>query len=388
MESLQKYNNYLGILNCLRCKFCTVTDDYSETLCPPYEEYKFFAYSAGGMVQIARAILTNTIHLSPDVAEVIYKCTTCGACITRCPNRYLNRPEFNPVTVIETLREELVNSGIGPMPFQRKFGNSIKENHNPYGEKHETRTLWKPKNSSKGDTIYFVGCTTAYRHPEIAKSAFNILEAADIDFQVMPDEWCCGSPLLRTGQRKIAEESIHHNVNVLNSMGVKQVITSCPGCYSTLKSDYPKIVGNTKFKVLHISEILQKILNEGRLEFKKIRKKVTYHDPCHLGRFEGVYDPPREVLRVVPGIELVEMRRTREYSWCCGAGGGVMSAFPEFAAKTADVRIQEALETGAESFVSTCPFCKHNFVRAAEQFNRDIEILDLTEIVAKAISDD
>jgi len=240
------------------------------------------------------------------------------------------------------------------------------------------------RNPSKKDVIYFVGCTTSYRNPEIAKTTTEVFDQAGVNYGLMhPDEWCCGSPLLRTGQKKLAEKMIRHNVKAIKETGVKLVVTSCAGCYATLKKDYPKFVKDIGFEVIHTSEYFQKLIKEGKIEFNQFENKVTYHDPCHLGRHAGMYDTPRDVLKSIPKINFVEMPRNRRHAWCCGGGGGLISAEPELASKAADIRIQEALNVGADTIISTCPFCKLNLVRAAEKYNRKISIKDLAEVVSQ-----
>jgi heterodisulfide reductase subunit D len=242
----------------------------------------------------------------------------------------------------------------------------------------------KVKNPTKSDIIYFVGCTTAYRQPEIAKATSKIFEQAEVDYIILhPDEWCCGSPLLRTGQKELAEKMIHHNIDAIKKTGVKTVVTSCAGCYATLKNDYPAFVKDLGFEIIHSSEFIKKLIKEGKLKLKETKEKVTYHDPCHLGRHGGLYDPPREVLKSIPKIDLVEMLRRRKNSWCCGGGGGLISGNPEIASKAAHIRLKEAVDTGADTLVSTCPFCKLNLSREAENSKIKISIKDLSEIVQK-----
>ena len=292
--------------------------------------------------------------------------------------------------IFEDLRAYLVELGCGPMPSQAKFGESIKENHNPYHEPHEKRFAWLNENLPKeAETVYFAGCTASYRQQAIAESTVRALKAAGIKFTVLGgEEWCCGSPLLRTGQRKLVAELAKHNVEAVEKLKAKRLITSCAGCHMTMKENYQKILGSKlDFKILHSTELFSSLINEKKLKFmKEINLTITYHDPCHLGRHMHVYEPPRDVLQNIPGIKLVEMLRNRKDSWCCGAGGGVKSAFKDFALWVADERLKDVEETGARTIVSACPFCKTNLVDAVKAFDKPFEVYDVMELISRAIA--
>lgn len=360
--------------------------------CPVGHQKMFAAYYSSGKLMVLKRIMEGYYDFDPEVAKLFYTCAVCGACDFECSlndtaSELKKDLTFEPSKIFEEVREILVEKGLGPLPSQKKFSESITVNHNPYSEKHEDRTKWtqgKLENSSKPDLAYFVGCTTSYRQQEVAQATASILEKAGVNFTVLSDEWCCCSPLLRTGQRKLAEETIRHNVKALRDSGVKRVVFSCAGCYQCFKNDYPKIVGDLGFETIQITELLQELINDGKLDLKRVDMKVTYHDPCHLGRHSGVYDAPREVLKAVPGLELIEMPRIRRHSFCCGGGGGLRSGDGELAKRIADVRNQEALETGVNIIASSCPFCELNLDRANKAFNRGLKIIDITEIIDKA----
>lgn len=171
--------------------------------------------------------------------------------------------------------------------------------------------------------IYFVGCKSSYREQKLAQSTVNVLTKANLDFTTLPDEWCCGSPLLRIGLRDLARSQTEHNLDLLKDIGVKQVITTCAGCYRTFKRDYKELLGlDYRFEVLHTTEFLSDLIRRGTLEFDGTHEiTVTYHDPCHLGRHGGVYEAPREILQILPGITLLEPERTRNFAYCCGSEG-------------------------------------------------------------------
>ena len=214
--------------------------------------------------------------------------------------------------------------------------------------------------------LYFRGCTAREKQTNIQKATEFLLNTADIDYYILDNEKCCGSVLLRTGFESEAKEQIKRNSEIFNG---EKILTSCAGCYKTLKEDYEGI------DVTHISKLLDELIKEGKLNFAKKDLNVTYHDSCHLGRHLNVFDEPREVIEAV--ANLVEMENIREKSLCCGAGGGVKSAYPEIADQMASSRIAQAKDTDCEILITSCPFCKLNLE------NDDLEVLDLTEFLVR-----
>ena len=214
--------------------------------------------------------------------------------------------------------------------------------------------------------LYFRGCTAREKQTGIQDATEKLLDLAGVDYHVLEDEKCCGSVLLRTGFIEEAEKQIEENTEVLKG---EKIITSCAGCYKALKDDYEGL------DVMHISQLLDNLIKENRLSFKKEDLNVTYHDSCHLGRHCDVFDEPRNVIESV--ADLIEMENNHENSICCGAGGGVKSAYPELAEQMAKSRIEQAKDTGCETLVTPCPFCKLNLE------NEEIEVLDLTEFLVK-----
>ena len=214
--------------------------------------------------------------------------------------------------------------------------------------------------------LYFRGCTAREKQTDISKATEELLNLAGIDYHVLEDEKCCGSVLLRTGFESEAKEQIEKNTEVLKD---EKIIVSCAGCYKTLKEDYECL------DVIHISQLLDELIRENKLELTKTDLDVTYHDSCHLGRHCNVFDEPRNVIESVANI--VEMENNRENSLCCGAGGGVKSAYPEITSQMAQSRIAQAKETNCKTLVTSCPFCKLNLE------NDEIEVLDLTEFLVK-----
>ncbi len=397
LEKLEDFRE--DLITCGHCMGCNVfnwwTLDKWVDCCPSGKKFGFISYFAVGRVELGRALLEEEIE--PQDIEVLkkiaYACPTCGACILQCKEF----KEMDNIAIIEALRAKMVELGYGPMPEHTKFAQAVDTVNNPYGESHEKRFDWLPEgtNLDKDAEIgYFVGCTSAYREQELAKATVKLLNKANINFQLIgSDEYCCGSPLLRTGIRDKAIELAKHNVETIKKKGIKKVIFSCAGCYRTFKEDYPKIVGDLGFEVIHVTQFFEQMLKEGLLKLKKsINKIITYHDPCHMGRHIhltkkkiGVFDAPRNLLKAIPGIELKEMVRIRENAWCCGAGGGVKAAFKDLALTTAIDRIEEALSTGAEILVSACPFCRRNLMDAINAKNASIDFKDIVELLEESI---
>ena len=384
---LDKYSEVVH--KCFRCGYCQFTGGKApdETLflnCPAYDKWKFETFSPGGKMWLILAAMNDELEWTENLARIIYSCTTCGNCMEHCIFTFNDQI----VDIFEAAREQLFHQELAPEKF-RQFGEHVINEHNPYMEKHQDRLKWLPndvKISENAEVGYFVGCTASYRQIKIAQDTVKILNKLGIEFQILSEEWCCGSPLIRTGQTKCALELAKHNIEKFEEAGIKQLITSCAGCYRTLKKDYPKKLDlKHNFKIMHLTEYLAK--NIDKLEFSHtLNKIVTYHDPCHLGRHANLYEPPRIILQKFPGINFVEMKKNRRDASCCGAGGGVKSGFSEWSLEMARDRILEAKEIGAEILISTCPFCNRNFTDAKQEFNLDIEIYDLTEFIIKHLS--
>ena len=387
---LKEYSREL--YHCLHCHLCNMSNwhrlDEWTPICPSYARFGFESFSAPGRIEIARALTENEIDKpTPRLLKIIFSCIGCGACHEQC--RDLTGFKAHHVELFEELKAKLVDLSWGPLPNHADFARSIEEDHNPYREPHQQRVSWLEREvPRKAETIYFVGCTSAYRRPEIARATVDALTKARVEFGIMhPNEWCCGSPLLRTGQRKSAKDLVKHNVGAIDASGSKKVIFSCAGCYKTFKKDYPSILGRELgFDVLHTTEYFSELVEEGKLKLRgKGQRILTYHDPCHMGRGVGLYDHPRKLLTSLGGSKFIEMKRNREDAWCCGAGSGVKSAFSDFAVWAATERLREAKAAGASILASSCPFCKHNFLDALErapEFKR-LEIRDVSELVAE-----
>lgn len=351
-------------------------------ICPSLKRFLFDAYSAQGRMDIARAILKGELDYSDKLLEIIYACPLCGGCEVTCRR---NQATMEPLKVLYELRFKCVDDGKGPMEQHKKFAENIEKFHNPYGEPHEARFEWMPegeKDNEGAEIGFFVGCTVPYRLPIVAKAAAGILKKLNVKFRVFPDEeFCCGGVLYRVGLTSKTRELMEHNLKMIEESGIKTLLFVCPGCYETFKSIYPKLGGDLNFEVQHMVEFLSEFLDNNKMEFNESPHRVTYHDPCHLGRLEGVYEQPRKILNAIPGLTLVEMERTMDNAWCCGAGGGVKAAFNEFSLWAARERLDEAKSTGSRLLLTACPFCELNLKEPTELDREYPVVKDILELI-------
>lgn len=349
----------------------------------------------GLWARLRGAELPGEEEIATLLSQPLYQCTVCGQCHYVCP------AGINTMELWEAWRASLVDSHCGPLDAHQGLVASIENNANPWQQPRSTRDRWAVRatkekriqpvptcDRARPEVLYYVGCTASYdmNVKEVAINTSLVLQAAGINFAILGrQEACCGSTLLRIGERQRFEELARENIEQFNSLGIKTLVASCAGCYKTIKQDYPK-VGKLNFQVLHITEYIQQLIQSQRLTFNnQVPMVVTYHDPCHLGRHNGVYDAPREVIKAIPGVKLVEMERSREFSRCCGAGGGVKAGFPDLQADMAVARVRDAEATGAQALVSACPFCHQGLQLGINAAESSLEIRDITELVAMGL---
>ncbi len=384
-KNLEYYKDV--VYQCGKCGTCRTAFHQNgwPRVCPSGEFGKFEAYYLGGKNLLAWAVTSNKLKWTENLARIFYQCSVCLACTQQCqiPEIHNYAGEW-----LMAMREEAVNQGLGPMPEQVNYTEHIEREYNPYMENHKDRTDWIPSNIKQNPNakmIYFVGCTASYREKTIAINTAEILNRLQIDFKILKDEHCCGSPVYMTGQTEKAKLLAEANIKLFENEGIEKIITSCAGCYRTLKETYPKKFGlEYGIEILHLPEFIQEKMENNEIQFEnKIDMKLTYHDPCHLGRHMGVYEPPRDILKNIPGIELIEMPRNKQNAWCCGSGGGVRSSFKDLSSFAAKERINEAKDTKAAGIVSCCPFCLNQF--NANINDEQIKAFDLSEIINKTI---
>jgi Fe-S oxidoreductase len=408
LENLKK--EWKAIMSCMGCGDCgyAIRPAVGRYLtCPVKEaigEGAFEIYFARGRMSVLKSILEGQIPLSRELAEYVYQCSECGNCTEVChmsQNENIILPTSNWIDHVEVwnaLRKDLVEEGFAPLDRHAaliEYMNKV-EMKNPYGEDKAKKFEWAaefPNIKDKGELAFFGGCTMPLRQADTLKNMMKIFQAAGKEIAYSKDEWCCGSVSLRIGDEKAVMEEMKHNVEEFKKMGAKTVFIACAGCYRTLKKDYPKLMGeDLPFEVKQITEIFIDMLNNNEIPFKAEegeKIKVTYHDPCHLGRHMDLYDVPREVISKIPGIELVEMRRNRNNAWCCGAGGGVKSQFPELAVDMSKERIIEAVDSGAQVLTTSCPFCIGNLSDAYKEMEPEIQekikVIDIIDFIASKI---
>lgn len=377
---LERYKE--EIYHCFRCGFCReLVLGGAYRICPIREELGFETSYARGRIGTARALLEGKIDYSDSLVQRIYTCLGCYSCMAHCPTK------VDTPSVVRAQRREIDQGGLRKMKALDEIDVNIELTKNPYGFGKKGRNLWVegldlPK---RGEILYFPGCATSFDRPEIAKSLVKILKKAGIEVAYLgEEEVCCGIPQIWNGRLPSAKALMEENGRKFEAAGAKTILTSCPDCYNAFQHHYPEVLGKQPFKVIHITELLLQLLNEGKIAFEQeIKKRVTYHDPCRLGREAGIFEPPREILRRIPGVELVEMRRNREHAWCCGGGGVVNLVYPKLSIKIAKDRVQEALDTGAGTLITCCPLCYRQFYNRA--WERGLELVELTVLAAAAM---
>ncbi len=387
---LEEFEKALRICNEARCGFC-------RDICPSFRAYRAEGAAAVGRNAIAQAFLEKLIDPSDRLLEILSYCTQCGYCSQRCPNNNLPSElaiRLDSKLIAEVFRADLIKAGAKFSPYTQMLI-SIEQESNPYREPYAKRNQWlsssQIKPVEKADTLYFVGCITSYRQQESALATAKLLSEANVPFLLLPEEKCCGLPLMLTGYRDKAKKIAQKNVENIKKSGAKRIVTACAGCYKMLKIDYPEIVGEIPFEVLHITQLLNSLAEEGSLATKVVDKVVTWHDPCDLGRNAGVYDEPRELLKRYVK-ELVEMELNREYAYCCGAGGGFRAARADLAIGIAKERLQMAIDAEVDALITACPTCTYNLAQAARigledgSIKQSIEVYDLPVFLAEILN--
>jgi Fe-S oxidoreductase len=338
------------------------------------------------------AILGKNLDRVSEMEE-LWDCTTCKTCTLRCPRG------LNPMDLVIGMRGTLIEEGHIPKTIIEAMENTYKYG-NPWGTPKNKRTEWikglpedlKVKDFSQGDRaefLYFVGCTASSdpRIQEIAKSFVFELRQAGVDFGILGnDEKCCGNEIRRMGEAGLFEELVEGNMKQFENYQIENIVTACPHGFNALKNEYPQ----GKFNVLHTTQILAKRLEEGRLPLRQqVKKVVTYHDPCFLGKQNNIFDEPRILLNAIPGLTFKELDRSRERSLCCEGGGGRMwvESSTDTGQRLAEVRVRDAVELGAEILVTACPLCVLTLEDAVKTsgFEEKIKVMDVTELLAEAI---
>lgn len=365
---IEKLRDDIYTCNRTRCGFCREE-------CPIYEIYRFEAFSSRGRNQIARGLLEGTIKPSKELLEYLGLCCVCGDCRIRCA--------LPTVDIIETLRADLVKLGF-ELRGHRRVKERILKYKNPQGKSLEEKSQWAKdlKFNENSKQLFFAGCVYSLLAPEVLVKMVKILQNAGLELNYLGEEDCCGSALYTTGYWDEFKTNAEPITATLEQKGIEEIITPCPSCYKSFKKIIPEINPNFKPKVFHIVEKLLDLIEKKQLAFtKKIKKKVTWHDPCDLGRIMGLFEEPRKIIQRLPGIQFIEMKHNQYDAKCCGGGGGLLSEFADISIDIATNRITEAEKTGAEYLVTMCPTCEDILARAARYNESSIKVIDLIELI-------
>jgi Fe-S oxidoreductase len=359
---------------CFQCGLC-------DTVCPWNRVRQF---------SIRKIIRQATFGLTEIDGEDIWRCTTCGRCPQRCPRG------VKQIEVGVSLRRVASNYEIFPASVKsaRTARASIISEGNPLQGERKKRADWAKEHAVKKftegtDVLYFVGCYLSYdpRMKKVAVATADILAKAGIDFGILgSQENCCGESIRKTGSEEVFKRLARENIKTFIDNGVKKILVSSPHCYHTFKNEYPEFMVN--FEVVHVTQFLLELIEEGKLEFtNEVARKVTYHDPCYMGRHNDIYEAPREVLRKIPGLELVEMADFGRDSLCCGGGGGRIWMDTPKSERFSDLRLVQANDVGAQVLATACPYCITNFEesRLNLEYEDVLEVRDITEIVRQAL---
>ena len=333
--------------------------------CPPYEFYRFQRFTPKSRWLMSQRVYHGLDTITPELKEVIYTCTSCLMCQEICGVR---DDGAGPWDITAAMREEITEKE-GPIEAHRPLFESLKRHDNPWSQPQSERGKWadglglRILGSGKASTLLFAGCSADQPHGRAGAVALaKLMQQAGEPFAILgAEESCCGLYARDLGFRDEFHRLQEKNLRAIKTAGIKTIVTACGSC-ARIWREYPKKELPPGVELPHAVEYLERLARSGKLKFNKAaNKKIVYHDPCHLGRGCGVYEAPRNILRAVPGVELVEMPRNRRWAWCCGGGGGVPEAYPELARWNAEDRLKEARETGAELMVTASAVCLKSF---------------------------
>ena len=372
MSELEEFEDELETCFGTSCGLC-------ERGCPVYQTLRTRTLSMKGRNRTMLGLLKGKFEITPSVVEAAFECTLCGNCDRWCSLKNTDHTR--------AFREYLLKHGVEPMKEHSSLLASLKNYGNPWFQPRSARTKWLrglgiPKAApGKQEVLFFAGCTSAVMKPLVPSlvASAKLLKRAGVDFAVMAqDEPCCGSTLLRVGQTDEFEKLERENFDKFKALGIKKIVTACPGCYTTLKRSAERL--GEDIQVVHVTQEVADLVRSGDLKVRKSSEKMTYHDPCHLGRLGGIFEEPREIVKAVS--EFVEMSNKGYESRCCGAGAGLQSAFPKLSRELATRKIEEAQQTGATTLVTCCPFCETQLRTVP-----GIKVTDLMELLLEATSD-
>ncbi|PUA32096.1 MAG: hypothetical protein B9J98_04405 [Candidatus Terraquivivens tikiterensis] len=375
------------VFACAQCGYCMKR-------CPVHYFLGWESESPRGKVFAIKELIKNDgrvdekrIHrLGRLLSKRFFNCTFCGLCREVC------HVEIDLLELWSRVREMLYDHGFVPENVVR-LSEALRLSKNIYMMDNASRTDWVAYTGAdvsfkdSAEVVYFVGCVTSFsgRVQTVAQAISSILNSANEDWTLLKDEWCCGHPLVLSGATREARALAMHNVEMVESIGAKKVVTGCPGCYLALKHEYPRLLGRKPgFEVLHSSQLLDVYMASGKLTVPKADVTLTYHDPCELGRISGVIREPRAVLQTIADA-LVEPEYSGKESICCGSGGLLKAVNPSLAESLARRRYGMLASTGADVIVSACPTCVQTLAQAATATQNGKRVVDISELVAEQI---
>jgi len=378
---------------CTRCGECV-------KVCPVYARKGEEEIDPRGKIQAFKAFIRSQYGIWAKIfgpkkldeeklkrfSEMVYRCTLCGECSVSCP------VSIDAKGLWTALREVLVEMGHFP-PAANRMKTNVLETHNVSGDENEERVEWLEYlddlpdhrfQKEKAEVAFFVGWVASFFPlvQRIPQAFAQILSRKEIDFTLLAgEEWCCGFPLFGAGMKKEADMLIRHNLEAVNKKGVRQVVFACPSCYHTWKQEYQ----TRGIELFHSTQFVAHLIRQGKIRFREKKMRVTYHDPCDLGRASRVFEPPREILRAIPGVELVEMEGNREQCKCCGGGGNLEMIDPDLSAALAQEKINQVQATGADTVITACQQCVRTILTTARRKEIPIAAMDITEFVLKSM---
>ena len=391
MENIVDYQEIVEVIKesggdaykrCFQCGLC-------DTVCP-WNRVRDFS--------MRKIVRQATFGMTEIESEDIWRCTTCGRCPQRCPR------DVQQIESGVALRKIATEYGVFPTAVKpiRSISASLIGEGNPLNEERKNRKKWTeglnvPTFAEGMDILYFPGCYPSYdpRSKKVARATASILNKAGVEYGILGSkENCCGESIRKTGDEELFKRLARENIKTFVDNGVKRILVTSPHCLHTFKNEYPQFM--VDFEVIHMTEFLFELIREGRLTLNgEFPKKVAYHDPCYLGRHNNIYDQPRGVLKAVPGLELFELPDAFEDSLCCGGGGGRIWMETPKGERFSDIRLEQAMDVGADVLVTACPYCITNFedsrLAVADSRGIDeedeslIQIKEISEIVQEAI---
>jgi len=384
-EILEKSDD---LYNCSRCGTCLA-------YCPIYKQTLDESLSPRGKMSLLEAVNKGRLEYSDKISEKLFTCTTCNLCKGECPSG------VKLDEMINIAKSDLIDAGKYPevLDILKK---RIKQAYNITFDSNAGRFDWikqLPESDpekyikKKAEVVYFVGCVSSFspRSFGIPRSIVQDFDSAKVDYTLLgEDEWCCGFPLINSGIKDVIGDMAEHNIKAVKSKSARFLVLSCPSCYHTWKHEYQKYCSEEiDFEILHVSQYLLRLIKEGKIKLNPLSGKITYHDPCDLGRNSGIYEEPRDVIKSIPGVDFVDLASNRKLSNCCGGGGNLESVNQVLASKIALAKADEIIATGADIVITSCQQCNRtidsSLKKKKKETNSKIKVMDLPELVLQSI---